>query len=122
MCRRFYRLAISGFVLVERSADPALLDWWREMETVEIGLYEELLTLLKRSRLGDRPVQEQVRIALAIQLLQEGVISTGKAASIAGEPRANFELLLAEMGIPALRYDVEDLQRDLEAFERAGNA
>lgn len=92
------------------------------MATVEIGIPEELLALLKGSRLGDRPVQEQVRIALAIHLFQEGVISVGKAASIADEPRANFELLLAEMGIPALRYDVDDLQRDLEAFERAGNA
>ena len=77
------------------------------------------LTLLKRSRLGDRTVPEQVRVALAIHLLQEGVISVGKAASIAGEPRATFELLLAEMGIPAVRYDVEDYQQDREAFERS---
>lgn len=86
------------------------------MESVEIGIPEELLELLKRSRLGQRPVQEQVRIALAIHLLQEGVISAGKAASIAGEPRANFELLLAEMGIPAVRYDVDDLFEDRETL------
>jgi predicted HTH domain antitoxin len=89
------------------------------MQTVEVDIPEELLTLLKRSRLGGRPVPEQVRVALAIHLLQEGVISVGKAASIAGEPRAAFELLLTEMGIPALRYDVEDYQKDREAFERA---
>lgn len=87
-----------------------------------VAIPEELLALLKRSRLGHRPLPDQVRTALAIQLLQEGVISTGKAASIAGEPRANFELLLAGMGIPTLRYDVGDLQRDLEAFDRASNA
>ena len=89
------------------------------MQTVEVDIPEELLTLLKRSRLGDRTVPEQVRVALAIHLLQEGVISVGKAASIAGEPRATFELLLAEMGIPSVRYDVEDHQQDREAFERA---
>lgn len=89
------------------------------MQTVGVDIPEELLTLLKRSRLGDRPVPEQVRVALAIHLLQEGVITVGKAASIAGEPRATFELLLAEMGIPALRYDAEDYQQDREAFERA---
>ena len=89
------------------------------MQTVEVDIPEELLTLLKRSRLGDRPVPEQVRVALAIRLLQEGVISVDKAASIAGEPRATFELLLAEMAIPALRYDVKDYQQDREAFERA---
>jgi len=45
------------------------------METVEVGVPEEVLALLKRSRLGDRPVQEQVRVALAIHLFQEGVSS-----------------------------------------------
>jgi predicted HTH domain antitoxin len=89
------------------------------MQTVGVDIPEELLTLLKRSRLGDRPVPEQVRVALVIHLLQEGVISVGKAASIAGEPRATFELLLAEMGISSVRYDVEDHQQDREAFERA---
>ena len=89
------------------------------MQTVGVDIPEELLALLKRSRLGDRPVPEQIRIALAIHLLQEGVISTGKAASIAGEPRATFEILLAEMGIPALRYEVADYEKDLEALDRA---
>ncbi len=89
------------------------------MRTVEVGIPEELLTFLKRSRLGNRPVPEQVRVALAIHLLQEGVISAGRAAAIAGEPRATLELLLAEMGMPALRYDVDDHRRDREAFARA---
>ncbi len=82
------------------------------MPTVEVAIPEELVTLLKRSRLGDRPVDEQVRIALAIHLMQEGVISVGKAAAVAGMPRASFELELAEIGIPTLRYDIEDLRQD----------
>lgn len=88
------------------------------MQTVEVGIPEELLTLLKRSRLGDRPVPDQVRVALAIHLFQEGVISVGKAVAIAGEPRATFELLLGEMGIPPVRYDLEDYRRDSETLER----
>ena len=88
------------------------------MQTVDIAIPEELLDLLKRSRLGDRPAGDQVRVALAIHLVQEGVISVGKAAVVAGEPRATFELLLAEMGVPAVRYDVEDYRRDREAFQR----
>ena len=90
------------------------------MTTINVGIPEELLTLLRRSRLGDRPADEQVRIALAVHLFQEGVISVGKAAAIAGEPRASFELLLPEMGIPTLRYDVADHQRDREAFRHVG--
>lgn len=89
------------------------------MQTVGVDIPEELLTLLKRSRLGDRPPPEQIRIALAIHLLQEGVISAGKAASIAGEPRATFESLLAEMGIPVLRFGIGEYEKDQEAFERA---
>jgi predicted HTH domain antitoxin len=54
-----------------------------------------------------------------MHLFQEGVVSIGKAASIAGEPRATFEILLAELGIPAVRYGLDEYQQDLAAFERA---
>jgi hypothetical protein len=67
------------------------------MPTVGVDIPEEVLTLLRDSRLGDRPIGEQVRVALAIHLFQEGVISGGKAAAIAGESRATFELLLGEV-------------------------
>jgi predicted HTH domain antitoxin len=87
------------------------------MATLEVDIPEELLTLLQRSRLGNRPVDEQLRIALAAYLFQEGVISMGKAASISGETRAGFELLLAEMGIPAVRYGLEEYRRDRESLE-----
>ncbi len=86
------------------------------MATVEVDIPEEFLVLLKRSRLGDRPVEEQLRIALAAHLFQEGVISLGKAASVAGEPRPSFELLLAEMRISAIRYGVDEYQKDQEAL------
>jgi len=89
------------------------------MQTTGVDIPQEVLTLLKGSRLGDRPVADQVRVALAIHLFQEGVISAGKAAAIAGEPRATFELLLGEMGIPPVRYGLEDLRQDRTAFERA---
>jgi predicted HTH domain antitoxin len=86
------------------------------MPSVEVAVPEELLALLKRTRLGDREVAEQVRVALAIHLFQEGV------ASIAGEPRATFEQLLAELGIPAMRYDLRDYEEDLAAYDRARRA
>ena len=87
------------------------------MATVEVEIPEELLTLLQQSRLGNRPIEDQLRIALAAHLLQEGVISTGKAASISGEPRAAFEALLSEMGIASSRYDVSEYQEDKDTFE-----
>lgn len=89
------------------------------MKTVDVEIPKDLLTLLERSRLGTRPVADQVRIALAIHLFQEGVISAGKAATVAGESRTAFELLLGEMGIPPVRYDTSDYARERQALERA---
>ena len=80
------------------------------------------MALLKKSKLGDRPIAEQLRIALAIHLLQEGVISTGKAASIAGQNRIAFEELLLTLGVPAIQYDVADYLQDRESFEKARKA
>jgi predicted HTH domain antitoxin len=69
-------------------------------------------------------LSEQVRLALVIHLFQEGPISIGKAAELAGEPRIDFERLLAAIGITPPRYDVADYEQDLrgitEAERRAG--
>ncbi len=89
------------------------------MKTVRIEVPEDLLALLKHSRLGARPQADQVKLALAIHLFQEAVISIGKAAELAGEPRASFELLLGEMGIPPVRYDEAAYEREWEAIRRA---
>jgi predicted HTH domain antitoxin len=89
------------------------------MATRKIDVPEELLTLLRRSRLGTRPDTYQVSLALAIHLFQEGLISVGRAAELAGEPHATFELLLGELGVPLVRYDVDDYQSDFETIQRA---
>ena len=89
------------------------------MTTRTIDIPEDILALLRQSRLGGRLEAEQVRMALAIHLFQMGIISVGRAAELAGEPRATFELLLGEMGIPPVRYDLEDYERDKKAIEHA---
>jgi predicted HTH domain antitoxin len=89
------------------------------MNTRQVDVPEDLLALLARTRLGSRPEADQVRMALAIHLFQQGLISVGRAAELAGEPRAPFELLLGKMGIPPVRYDVEDYRADFEAIQQA---
>lgn len=89
------------------------------MKTKRMPVPEEILALLKQSHLGSRPESDQVRVALATHLFQVGVISVGKAAELAGEPRATFELLLGEMGIPPVRWDEADYQREWQAIQRA---
>lgn len=87
------------------------------MKTVEVP--EELLDLLQRSRLGSRSGADQVKTALAIHLFLEGLISIGKAAELAGEPRVDFEWLLVEMGLPTVRYDLADYEQDQRGITEA---
>jgi predicted HTH domain antitoxin len=78
------------------------------MATTTVEVPDEVLALLEQSRLARRGREGQVRLALAIHLFQEGLVSAGRAAELAGEPRASFELLLGELGIPPARLDEAD--------------
>ena len=89
------------------------------MQTKKIDIPAELLALLQRSRLGDRPLAAQVKAALAIHLFLEGLVSIGKAAELAGQPRVDFEWLLADMGLPTVQYDVSDYEQDLRGIAEA---
>ena len=79
----------------------------------------ELIELLAKSKLAGRPPAIQVRVALAIHLFLEAVVSIGKAAELAGVPRVEFEWLLVEMGIPTVRYELSDYQQDLRGIADA---
>jgi predicted HTH domain antitoxin len=87
------------------------------MRTIEVP--EEILQLFESSLLSGRADAEPVKTALAIHLFQEGLISMGRAAELAGVPRYDFEWLLVQMGLPTVRYDVSDYERDLGGLEQA---
>src|SRR6266851_1836598 len=89
------------------------------MKTKTVEVPEEILELLQRSRLGGRSEPDQVRTALAIHLFLEGVISVGKAAELAGEPRVDFEWQMVEMGLPTVQYDLADYEQDQRNFAEA---
>jgi predicted HTH domain antitoxin len=57
--------------------------------------------------------QDDIVLAIAIQLYVDEDISLGKAAEITGMSRFDFQKLMADKNIP-LRYDIPDLQRELE--------
>lgn len=86
------------------------------MTTIQIEVPEDLLPLLERSPLGTHPEEVRVRLALSVLLFQQGIVSAGKAAELAGEPRSDFELLLGELGIPIIYYDEAEYERDLRGF------
>lgn len=64
------------------------------------------------------PEEQTVRLhrELAIRLYQKGLLSFGKARELAGMSKWEFHLLLGEEGI-IRRYDVEELEKDLETLE-----
>ncbi len=89
------------------------------MVTAPIEISDEIFALLAQSSLAGRPHADQVKAALAIYLFQEHVISIGRAAELAGEPRATFELLLGQMGIPPARFTEADYKHDWLAIKQA---
>jgi predicted HTH domain antitoxin len=70
---------------------------------VAVPLDEELL------RLG-------VHVALAIKLFQDGTMSLGKAAKLAGLSYETFVEQLASIGLPAVDYAPEDLDAEVAAI------
>src|SRR4051794_13578614 len=94
------------------------------MVMAQIEIPDEILTLLEQSPLAGRSHADQVKIALAMYLFQERIISIGRAAELANESRAMLELMLGQMGIPPVRYDESDYEREWRAIEdaRSGHA
>lgn len=89
------------------------------MSTQPVEVPEELLELLQGSRLAAHDHAGQVAAALAIHLFLEGLVSIGRASELAGVPRLEFESLLVEMGLPVVRYDLTDYERDLRGIAEA---
>lgn len=61
-------------------------------------------------------LREGLCVALAIKLYEEEVVSTGKAAKLAGLPLVEFMDKLAAAGIPVVRYDPAELYQELATF------
>ncbi len=86
------------------------------MQTRSVDVPEEILELLRGSRLRERSAADQVKSALTIHLLLEGLISIGKAAELAQASRLQFEALLVEMGLPIARYELGDYEQGLQGI------
>lgn len=64
---------------------------------------------------------EEARLLLSIKLFEEGKVSLGYAAEMAGYTKRTFIELLGKRGIPVINYSPEDLEREVEllrALER----
>ena len=66
--------------------------------------------------LDDSLLRHGVHVALAIKLFQDGTISLGRAAKLAGLDHETFLNHLSSLGIPVVDYAPDELDRELEAI------
>ncbi len=57
--------------------------------------------------------EDEVKLLLAIKLLEEGLVSLGKAAEIAGYSEKAFVEILIKRGVPPIKYLDLDLNKEL---------
>lgn len=57
--------------------------------------------------------EDEARLFLAMKLFEEGKLSLGQAAIVAGYSKRAFMEILGKHGVPVFDYPAEDLERDL---------
>ncbi|NJL27264.1 MAG: UPF0175 family protein [Thermoanaerobaculia bacterium] len=80
------------------------------MSSLTIEFPDNLFVALQRS---PRELAKDVRLAAAIDWYRRGLVSQGRAAEIAGIPRADFIDALAARKIEVVQVDLEALDREL---------
>ncbi len=81
------------------------------MKTISIEVPDEMSSLCGGN---DEKLAGAMRLATAILWYQQGRISQGKAAEIAGMNRVVFLSALHEAGVEALQVTEEELRREME--------
>ncbi|NOZ05717.1 MAG: UPF0175 family protein [Chloroflexi bacterium] len=79
-------------------------------ETLTVHIPSEIRQMLNRTR---EELSSDLRLYSALLLFQQGKLSSGAAAEMAGVPRVLFLDLCAEYGIPVSQITVEDLRREV---------
>jgi predicted HTH domain antitoxin len=86
------------------------------MKTIMIEVPDEMTSLGGGT---DKELAETMRLATAILWYQQGRISQGKAAEIAGMNRVVFLNALYKAGVEAIQVTEEELRREMELPIRA---
>jgi predicted HTH domain antitoxin len=81
------------------------------MATLTIEVPEGVLSALRQS---PREAERDVRLAVAIDWYRRGLVSQGKAAEIAGIPRADLIDELSSRKVDVVQVDIEDLKGEID--------
>jgi predicted HTH domain antitoxin len=80
------------------------------MTVLQIPFPDDVFASLRKSP-GE--VEQEVRIAAVIDWYRRGLISQGRAAQLAGLPRADFLAELATRKIDVFPVDIEELKKEV---------
>ncbi|MFH1672558.1 MAG: UPF0175 family protein [Pseudomonadota bacterium] len=58
--------------------------------------------------------EDEIKLLLAIKLLEEAMVSLGKASEIAGYSEKAFVEILIHRGVPPIKYSNLDLSKELQ--------
>ena len=81
------------------------------MTSVTIQLPDELPSSLHRS---PNELEKDIKLAAAIDWYRQGLISQGRAAELAGLPRAGFLDALAARKIDVIHLDADELKQEMD--------
>lgn len=81
------------------------------MTSVTIQLPDEIPSSLHRS---PNELEKDIRLAAAIDWYRQGLISQGRAAELAGIPRAAFLDALAARKVDVIHVDLDELKREID--------
>ena len=81
------------------------------MTSVTIQLPDELPSSLHRS---PNELEKDIKLAAAIDWYRQGLISQGRAAELAGLPRAAFLDALAARKVDVIHVDVDELKHEID--------
>jgi len=85
------------------------------------GVQVELpAALIEAADLDIANVSQEASRLLALELFREDRISLGRAAELSGTPLASFMSFVARHGVPPLRYDFDDLEKERRSAETLG--
>jgi predicted HTH domain antitoxin len=71
--------------------------------------------------LPDTLSEPEAKLMWALKLYEEGHISSGKAAEIAGRTRHDFMLIMSEHGFPVFDIPEDEIESEVENANRASH-
>ena len=87
-----------------------------EQVTLEISFSQDLFVAMEMVGLKGENLKARMKMATAIDLFKQGLLSLGKASELAAVPLADFIELLAKQGLPVAEYTDEEYRKDQSAL------